>query len=110
MEETPPPIPDPKPPLGRAFYIWLFAPVVSMAVAAAASTAGGRNSDLQGFGMLLSMGTLVAMLVCSIVCSVMAGKRKGGGIGVLTFIGIQVIYISVAFAGCALAIGKMDFR
>lgn len=108
--ETPPPTPDAKPPLGRAFYIWLLSPLASMAVAAAAAAAGGRNSDLQGFGMVLSMATLVAMLVCSIVCSVMVGKRQGGGIGVLTFIGIQVIYVSVACAGCAVTIGKMDFR
>lgn len=60
--------------------------------------------------MLLSLATLIAMLVCSIFCSVMVGRRHGGGIGVLTFIGIQVIYVSVACAGCAMAVGKMDFR
>lgn len=108
--ETPPPTPDAKPPLGRAFYAWLLAPVVSMAVAAAASAIGGRNSELQGFGMLLSLATLVAMLVCSIVCAVMVGKRQGGGIGVLTFVGVQVIYVSVAFAGCAVAMAKLDFH
>jgi hypothetical protein len=80
--ETPPPTPDAKPPLSLAFFITLFAPIASMAVAAACSAIGGRNSDLQGFGLLLSMATLVAMLVCSIVCAVMVGKRSGGGIGV----------------------------
>ena len=108
--ETPPPTPEAKPPLGRKFYLWLFAPVISMGVAAAASAAGGRNSDLQGFGMVLSLLSLLAMIACSVVCSVMVGKRKGGGLGVLTFIGIQVIYVSAAFAGCATMVGKIDFR
>ena len=108
--ETPPPTAEAKPPLGRAFYIWLFAPVASMSVAAAASAAGGRNSDLQGFGTVLSLLSLLAMIACSVVCSVMVGRRKGGGLGVMTFIGIQVIYVSVACAGCAVAVGKMDFR
>ena len=108
--ETPPPIPDAKPPLSRAFFMTLLAPIASMAVAAACSVLGGRNSELQGFGQLLSMATLVAMLVCSIVCAVMVGRRSGGGIGVLTFIGIQVIYVAVAFAGCVTAIGQLNFH
>ncbi len=108
--ETPPPSPDAKPPLGRTFYLWLCAPVLSMAVATAASAAGARNGDLEGFGMVLSLLSLLAMIACSVVCSVMVGKRKGGGLGVLTFIGIQVIYVSVACAGCASMVYKMDFR
>ena len=112
--ETPPPSPDAKPPLGRTFYLWLFAPVLSMAVAtaasAAASAAGGHNSDLEGFGFVVLVLSLLGMIACSVVCSVMVGKRKGGGLGVLTFIGIQVIYVSAAFAGCATMVGKMDFR
>ncbi len=108
--EVPPKIPDSKPPLGRAFYILLFAPVASMGCAAVCPTLGGRNSGLEGFGMMLSMATLFAMLVCSILCAVMVGKRSGGGLGVLTFVGIQVLYIAVAFAGCAAVVGKMDFR
>ncbi len=95
--ETPPPTPDARPPLSRAFYTWLLVPVVSMAVAAAAC----RNSELQGFGLLLLMATLVAMLVCSIVCAVMVRKREGYRSGVLMFMGALVIYFSVAFAGCA---------
>lgn len=108
--EPPPPTPDAKPPLGRAFYLMLFAPVATMAVASAASAAGGRNSGLEGFGMVVSLLSLLGMIACSVVCSVMVGKRKGGWLGVLTFLGIQVIYISVARAGCAVAVGKMDFR
>jgi hypothetical protein len=108
--ETPPPIPDPQPPLGRGFYIWLLAPVASMAVAAAAPVIGGRNSGLEGFGVVLSLISMVGMIACSVVCAVMVGKRKGGGLGVLTFLGIQVVYVSVAFAGCVAMIGKMDFR
>src|SRR4051794_37438155 len=108
--ENPPPLPDSKPPLGRTFYILLFAPVASMGCAAACPALGGRNSGLEGFGMVLSMATLLAMLVCSILCGVMVGKRSGGGIGVLTFLGIQALYVAVACAGCAAVVGKMDFR
>ena len=108
--ETPPPIPDAKPPLGRAFYFWLFAPVISMALAAAASAAGGHNSGPEGFGFVVSVLSLLGMIACSVVCSVMVSKRKGGWFGALTFIGIQVVYVAVAFAGCATMIGKMDFH
>ena len=79
--ETPPPTPEAKPPLGRTFYLWLFAPVASMAVAAAVSAAGGRNSSLEGFGFVVSLLSLLAMIACSVVCAVMVGKRKGGGLG-----------------------------
>ncbi len=111
--ETSPPTPEAKPPLSRAFFITLLAPIApiaSMAVAAACSALGGRNSNVQGFGMLLSLATLVALLVCSIVCAVMVGKRSGGGIGVLTFLAIQVIYVAVAFAGCAATTAKLNFH
>ncbi|MCE9612186.1 MAG: hypothetical protein K8R23_18470 [Chthoniobacter sp.] len=108
--EAPPPIPNAKPPLTRAFYLWLCVPVASMVLAAALSAAGGRNSALEAFGTLLSFVSVAAMVVGSIVCSVMVGKRKGGWIGMLTFIGIQVVYVAVAFAGCAAMIGRMDFR
>ena len=108
--ETPPSSPDAKPPLGRTFYLWLFAPVLSMAVATAALAVGARNGGLEGFGFVISLLSLLAMIACSVVCSVMVGKRKGGGLGVLTFIGIQVNYVSAAFAGCATMVGKMDFR
>jgi hypothetical protein len=41
---------------------------------------------------------------------VMVGKRKGGGIGFLAFLGIQILYIGVAFAGCVTLADGMSFR
>ena len=109
--ETPPELPPtPRPPLGRTFVWTLLAPVASMGLAAAISAASTRNSSGEGLGMVLSMLTLPAMLVCSILCAVWVGQRKGGGMGFLAFLGIQIFYIAVACAGCAVTVGKMDFR
>ena len=116
--DTPPPLPPeepeappiPKPPLGRAFFIILLSPIAIMAIAALTATVGGRNSDLQGFGMFVSMICLPIMLVCSIICAILVGQKRSGGMGVLAFVGIQVIYIAVAFGGCATVMTKMDFR
>lgn len=108
--ETPPPTPNTKPPLGRAFFIWLLAPVVTMAVATTIFATDNRNSELQGFGMIVSWLSLLAMIGCSVVCSMMVGKRRGGLSGVLTFLGIQVIYVSVAVAGCATMLGTMGLH
>ena len=110
LMETPPPTPGAKPPLGRTFYLCLFAPVVFMAVGAAASAIGTTNNGMDSLGLVISLLSLLGMIACSVVCSVMVGKRQGGWLGVLTFIGIQVVYVAVAFAGCAAMIGKMDFR
>ena len=110
LMETPPPTPEAKPPLGRTFYLWLFAPVISMAVATAATAAGEHNGLLAGFGNLLGLPSLLAMIACSVACSMMVGKRQGGWIGLLTFLGIQVVYVAVAVAGCSVMIGKTDFR
>jgi len=80
-----------------------------MALAVGIAAAAGRN-DGGDLGIPLSFLALFAMLVCSIICAVMVGKRKGGGIGFLTFVGIQVLYIGVAFAGCATLASGMSFR
>jgi hypothetical protein len=106
--ETPPALPPTsRPPLGKKFAFILLGPVVAMALAAALS-AGGK--DLEGMAFGLSMISLLAMLVCSIICAVWVGRRQGSGLGFLTFLGIQVFYIAVAFAGCAALVGKMDFH
>ena len=106
--ESPPPLPAPEP-LGRAFWILLVAPVASMALAAGIAAIGGDNAA-GGFGVILSLATLLAMLVCSILCAITVGKRKGLGLGVLTFLGIQIVYIGVAFAGCASMMNGMNFH
>ena len=107
--DSPPPLPDPKP-LGRTFWILLLAPIGSMALAAGLSAIFGNDSPDGGAGMLLSMVTLPVMLVCSILCAVMVGKRKGAGLGILTFIGIQIVYIGVGFAGCATVMIGVNFH
>jgi hypothetical protein len=106
--ETPPTLPPAPPePLGKPFFITLLAPVASMALAALASL-GGKDAEEFSFG--LSILTLPAMLVCSIICGVMVGKRKGGGMGFLAFLGFQVLYIAVAFGGCAAVLSNQPMN
>ena len=105
--DNPPPLPDKKP-LGRTFFILLLAPIGLMALAAAASFVDHAN--LGDFGVMLSWGALLGMLTCSIICAVMAGKRWGGWMGFLMFVGIQVLYIGVSIAGCATVMSGMNFH
>ena len=106
--ETPPELPPTsRPLLGKKFCFTLLGPVVGMAIAAAISTAG-KDAESASFG--LSILSILSMLVCSIICAIWVGQRKGGGLGFLAFLGIQVFYITVACAGCAAVVGKMDFR
>ena len=107
--DSPPPSQGSKP-LGRTFYVVLFSPIAVMALAVGIGAAGGRNGGGGDLGIPLSFLPLLAMLVCSIICAVMVGKRKGGGIGFLAFLGIQVLYVGVAFAGCATLADGMSFR
>ena len=106
--ETPPDLPSTSPPLlGKKFCFTLLGPVAGMALAAAFSM-GGKDTEGVSFG--LSLFSVIAMLICSIICAIWVGQRKGGGLGFLAFLGIQVFYIAVAFAGCAAVVGKMDFK
>jgi hypothetical protein len=107
--DSPPALPE-KRPLGRAFFILFFAPLLVMVISVGASLAAERNSTLQGFGMALWALDLVALLVCSVICAMIAGQCRGVGIGVLTFLGIQLIYIAVGVGGFIAAISKADFR
>ncbi len=106
--DTPPPLPEPKP-LGPLFYILLIGPLAVMGIAALIALAGGRNRA-DDWSIPLSVLSLPVMLVCSIICAVMVGRRKSAGYGILTFIGIQVVYIGVAFAGCATVMSGMSFH
>jgi hypothetical protein len=96
--DAPPPLPASKP-LGRTFCVLLIGPLVVMGIAIAVGKFGakGNTSDLS---FPLSWLAMILMWVCSIFCAVMVGKRKKWWLGVLTFFGIQVVYLSVVFAGC----------
>jgi hypothetical membrane protein len=107
--DSPPPLPE-KRPLGRTFFILFFAPIIVMAISAGVGLTAERNSNLQGLGVALWAFDHHALLVCSIICAMMVGQRRNPGLGVLTFFGIQVIYIAVAFGGCIANLQKMDFR
>ena len=106
--DTPPPLPEPKP-LGPLFYILLLGPIALMAIAALVALAEGRNRA-NDWSLPVSLLALPVMLVCSIICAVMVGRRKSVGYGFLTFLGIQVVYIGVAFAGCATVLDGMSFH
>jgi len=106
--ETPPELPPTSPrPYGKGFFILLLCPVVMMGIAALASLAG---KDAEGISFGLSLLTLPVMLICSIVCAVWIGKRKGTGMGFLGFVGIQVLYIAVAFGGCAAVLSNQPLN
>jgi hypothetical protein len=107
--ENPPPLPGPKP-LGRTFYILLLAPIAGMAVSAGLSVIGDHKGPAGDGGMMLSWLALLAMFVCSILCAIIAGKRWNAWIGVLMFVGVQIVYIGVACAGCATIMEGVNFH
>ena len=107
--DTPTPEPAPKPPLGRAFYITICAPLAPLLLCLLA-TAGTSQSRDSGTPLVFLFLALPVMLGCSIAGAIMVGKRKGAGFGVLTFIGLQILYLGVAFAGCVASFSGMNFH
>jgi len=103
--ESPPTLP--LKPLGRTFYIVLLAPIVSMALAAGLSLLKGSVGDL---GAMLSLATLLAMFVCSVICAIMVGRGGRMEAGIVAFVGIVILYIGVAFAGCATVMQGVSFH
>src|SRR4051794_11641999 len=95
---TPPPIPPG--PLGRTFVLTLLAPFVPILICFIVGLAGGRAASNSGAPLIFLLLALPVMLGCSIACSIQVGSRKGAGLGVLTFIGTQILYIGAAFGGC----------
>lgn len=108
--DTPPALPKPPlPPLGRTFYLTICAPLLPLALGILLSlgTAHTKNSDTPLVFLFLA---LPVMLGCSIAGAIMVGNRKGAGYGVLTFFGLQVLYIGIAFAGCVSTLSGMNFH
>ena len=97
------------PPLGRTFYITILAPLAPLALCLLTSLGAGssKGSDAS-LGFLFC--ALPVMLGCSIAGAIMVGKRKSVPLGILTFFGLQVLYIGVAFAGCVSSFSHMDFK
>ena len=104
-----PALPPSLPPLGRTFYITIFAPLAPLALCLLTSAAAGNSKDAAAPFVFLFCA-LPAMLGCSIAGAIMVGKRKGVPLGILTFFGLQVLYIGVAFAGCVSSFTHMDFK
>lgn len=105
--DTPPPLPDKKP-LGTTFYVLLIGPLVAMGMAVALKSV--ETASTRDLAVPLSWLAMLAMWVCSIFCAVMVGKRKNAWLGVLTWFGIQVVYLSVTFAGCDYISRGMNFH
>jgi len=97
-------------PLGRTFVITLLAPLVPILICFIVGLAGGRAASNSGAPLIFFFLSLPVMLGCSIACSIQVGSRKGAGLGVLTFIGTQILYISAAFGGCIASLQHMDFK
>jgi hypothetical protein len=106
--DTPPPLPGKKP-LGQTFYILLLSPLLVMGIAVALAKLGSTGST-RDLGIPLSWLAMLGMWVCSILCAVIVGKRKNAWLGVLTWLGIQVVYLSVTFAGCDTMTRGMNFH
>ena len=107
--DTPPALPPPLPPLGRTFYLTILAPLVPLALCFITSAGTGNSKDSSA-PLAFLFCALPVMLGCSIAGAIMLGKRKGVPLGILTFFGLQVLYIGVAFAGCVSSFTHMDFR
>ena len=107
--DTPPALPPPKPPLGRAFYINLCAPLLPLGICFLTSTTAGgaKNSDTPFAFLFLA---LPVILGCTLACAIMVGSRKGAGLGVLTFLGLQILYLAIAFAGCLASFSGANFH
>ena len=107
--DTPPPLPARKP-LGALFYVLLIGPLAAMGLAVAIDRMGGGRSQAADWGIPLSLLAMLVMLTCSIICAIMIGKRHGAGLGVLSFIGIQVVYLAASFAGCGMILQGANFH
>jgi hypothetical protein len=109
---TPPPLtlPTPRGPLGRTFVITLLAPLAPLILCLIGGLTGDRSWQDSLVPWALLMLSLPVMLGCSIACAIQVGTRKGAGLGVLTFIGTQILYIGTGFAGCVASIKHMDFK
>jgi hypothetical protein len=105
----PPPSPTPPRPLGRTFVLTLLAPLLPLILCIVIGLAEGRGNDSAAPYVFLFL-SLPVMLGCSIACAIQVGSRKGAGLGILTFIGTQILYISVAFGGCLAAFSNANFH
>ena len=98
--EIPPALPKPPlPPLGRTFYLTICAPLLPLVLCILTGLGNSRSNNSEVPFVFLFLA-LPVMLGCSIAGAIMVGNRKGAGYGVLTFFGLQVLYLGIAFAGC----------
>jgi hypothetical protein len=112
---TPPPLTPPTPlgPLGWIFVITLLAPLVPLLLSVLICVIGGRSANNSAAPWVFYFMSLPAMLGCSIACSIQIGNRKGMGMGILIFLGTQILYIGAAVGGCiasATALGPQSFH
>jgi hypothetical protein len=90
--ESPPP-PPPRP-LGFVFWIVLLVPIVLSLVGWSLYSSDRKLGD-----RLLELAMFAAP-VSAVTCAVMVGRRYGAALGLLSLVGILLLYGGVAFAGC----------
>jgi hypothetical protein len=109
-QPAPPALPIPPRPLGWTFVITLLAPFLPILLCVLTGVAGGRAAKDSAVPWVFLLLALPVMLGCSIACSIQVGTRKGVGLGILTFIGTQILYVGAAFAGCIASFEPGNFR
>jgi hypothetical protein len=77
----------------------LFSRVTPLVLGAAGQGGGG------GVFFWLAM---FAVAVSPIACGIIVGTRRGIGVGGLTFLGVLMLYVAIAFAGCMLVLQRSD--
>lgn len=85
-------------PLGALFVLILLAPIVLFAIALS-------MNDASRLGAVLAWSALIGAPVCAVTCAILvarSGTSPGsrGGLAVLTFFGLALLYGGTAFAGC----------
>jgi hypothetical protein len=98
-DSSPPPSDDDRP-----FWIAFYAPIALFVLALVLGAAGQG-----GGGAVFFWLAAFAAAVSPIVCGIIVGTRRGIGAGVLTFLGVLMLYVAIAFAGCMLVLRSLRF-
>jgi hypothetical protein len=78
------------------FWIVLLTPIALFVIAVLLVDGSGSSQASNILARLAGLGAVIS----SIMCGVTVGMRKGLSAGILTFLGVLMLYAAIAFAGC----------